>query len=202
MEQINLSQALLTALFSMFVDSNNPTTTTSEKINSSAETYITSTDSHCKVLNPYPQPNESITWSGACVDGFASGKGTIQWYEDGKKTDIFIGQFRHGKQYGAGKAIWANGDIYEGNYFDDKPHGNGKYIWANGSSYIGGYKNGERNGFGTLALVKKDGGLKDWEQDNLGHWQGNVYIVQGMFSHENLEIKCSSIEKCKQKKEK
>ena len=27
----------------------------------------------CKVANPNPKPNESVLWSGPCVNGFAQG---------------------------------------------------------------------------------------------------------------------------------
>ena len=31
----------------------------------------------CTAWNPNPQPGETITWTGACVDGKASGEGTL-----------------------------------------------------------------------------------------------------------------------------
>lgn len=40
------------------------------------------TDKGCKVWNPSPQPNESVTWSGECVDGKAHGNGILQWYQN------------------------------------------------------------------------------------------------------------------------
>lgn len=40
------------------------------------------TDKGCKVWNPNPQPNESVTWSGECVDGKANGNGILTWYKN------------------------------------------------------------------------------------------------------------------------
>jgi hypothetical protein len=43
----------------------------------------------CKVLNPFPQPGEGVEWSGTCVDGFATGVGTLTWLKEGKPTERF-----------------------------------------------------------------------------------------------------------------
>ncbi len=177
---MDFGQLLITSLLSMFVSSNNPTPT--DKPTTSAETYITSTDSHCKVSNPTPKENETITWSGACVNGFANGQGTVQWYQNGKKTSTFIGNLRNGKMHGKGKAIFSNGNIYLGNFKQDMKHG-----------------------YGKLTLVKDDETIKainSWEKNNRGYWQGDVYIVQGIFKNGTLEIACSSPKDCKQKGEK
>lgn len=37
----------------------------------------------CKIWNSNPIPNESISWSGECVNGKAHGNGILIWYEDG-----------------------------------------------------------------------------------------------------------------------
>ncbi len=33
----------------------------------------------CVVWNPYPQEQETVTWSGACANGKAQGRGTLVW---------------------------------------------------------------------------------------------------------------------------
>ncbi len=237
METNSLLMALGLALFGSGADKATPSIST--------ETYITSTDSHCKVHNPYPQPNETVTWSGQCVNGFANGKGTVQWYQNGKKTDVFVGNFYNGKMHGKGKVVYANGgfyegdyfngnlhgkgkmtwengityqgdwkngkthgkgklilpngDIFEGNFINNKINGKGKYIWANGSTYIGGYKNDEKNGYGKLTLQRSNTIIDRLKIENTGHWQGDVYIVQGIFKDGTLKIECSSPTECKKK---
>lgn len=37
----------------------------------------------CLVFDPAPQQKETVTWTGNCVDGKASGAGEIVWYVDG-----------------------------------------------------------------------------------------------------------------------
>ncbi len=164
------------------------------------KTYTTTTDSHCKVLNQNPQPNETATWNGNCINGFASGKGTLQWYENGKKTDVVIANFHNGKKTGKGKYIYANGDIYEGDYLNGKKQIKGKYTWLNGSFYIGRYKDSKANGYGKLTLVKSDKNtIVEYSQKGKGHWQGDVYIVQGIFKDNALVLECNSEIDCQQK---
>ena len=55
--------------------------------------WITATNQPCKIWNPAPQPNESVTWSGSCKDGFASGKGVLHWTENGKPDAVFDGEY-------------------------------------------------------------------------------------------------------------
>src|SRR4051812_2997946 len=60
--------------------------------------WITATNKPCKIWNPAPQPNESVTWSGSCKDGFASGKGVLHWTENGKPDAVFEGKYAKGKR--------------------------------------------------------------------------------------------------------
>ncbi len=40
----------------------------------------------CVVWNPHPHEQETVTWSGACANGRAQGRGTVVWrnVEDGE----------------------------------------------------------------------------------------------------------------------
>src|SRR3954462_8225955 len=58
-------------------------------------------DSHgCKVANPHPQPIESISWTGACKDGYAEGPGKVLWFSQGKANGMTSGTFKRGKLSG------------------------------------------------------------------------------------------------------
>jgi hypothetical protein len=46
--------------------------------------WVTDSKAGCRVWNPAPKPNENVTWSGACENGYAQGQGVEQWYSDGK----------------------------------------------------------------------------------------------------------------------
>ena len=83
--------------------------------------WITATNKPCKIWNPEPQPNESVTWSGPCKDGLASGKGVLRWTENGKPDVQFDGQYANGKRNGPGVMITPDGHRTEGNWADDEP---------------------------------------------------------------------------------
>ena len=82
--------------------------------------WITATNKPCKIWNPQPEPNESVTWSGPCKDGFASGKGTLFWTEDGKPDVEFDGEYANGKRNGLGVMITPDGTRTEGEWVNDQ----------------------------------------------------------------------------------
>ena len=83
--------------------------------------WITATNKPCKIWNPQPQPNESVTWSGLCKDGFASGKGVLHWTENGKPDLEFDGEYANGKRNGFGVMITPDGQRSAGEWVDDQP---------------------------------------------------------------------------------
>jgi hypothetical protein len=94
--------------------------------------WITAEGSGCKVWNPCPQRYETVTWSGQCVNGFAEGRGVLQWLLSGKLHDHYEGTQHAGKANGRGVFTFANGDRYEGDFRDGKFNGRGVYTFANG----------------------------------------------------------------------
>ena len=82
--------------------------------------WITTTNKPCKVWNPEPQADESVTWSGPCQDGFASGRGILRWTENGKPDVVFDGEYADGKRNGHGILITPDGNHVEGEWRDDK----------------------------------------------------------------------------------
>lgn len=81
--------------------------------------WITATNKPCKVWNPAPQANESVSWAGPCKNGFASGKGVLLWTENGKPAVEFRGKYANGKRNGHGVIIMPDGRREEGDWFDD-----------------------------------------------------------------------------------
>src|SRR5580692_5367098 len=87
---------------------------------SAAPGWITATNTPCKIWNPEPQPNESVTWSGGCKDGLADGKGILRWTENGKPDVEFDGEYENGKRNGPGVMITPDGHHIEGDWVDDE----------------------------------------------------------------------------------
>jgi hypothetical protein len=82
--------------------------------------WITVSNQPCKVWNPRPVPNESVTWSGECRDGYASGPGTLRWTVDGQLDAVYEGTYVNGKRQGHGVLTLANGRRIEGEWFNDE----------------------------------------------------------------------------------
>ena len=65
--------------------------------------------SNCAVWNAFPKPNETGTWSGACANGKAQGRGTQVWryLEDEEwKESKYTGEMKNGKEHGRGVYVW------------------------------------------------------------------------------------------------
>ena len=105
-------------------------------------------DKGCKIANPFPQPKESIAWTGGCVDGLAEGEGILQWLEDGKVTARYEGQLSKGWANGRGVLTNPNGTVYKGEWKDSRENGEGKLDWPDGSWYEGQWRDGKPNGYG------------------------------------------------------
>ena len=75
--------------------------------------------------------DEVVTWSGACIDGKASGHGRgIFTYVDGARYE---GEWRENKRHGRGILTLANENRYEGEWREGKIHG---LEWAPGAGQV------------------------------------------------------------------
>ena len=83
---------------------------------------------------------EPFTWTGACVDGKASGQGRMTI---GGGNGVYDGTMQAGKLHGHGTEIWANGDRYEGEYRDGDFNGRGTYTRANGDAVTCEFRDGK-----------------------------------------------------------
>lgn len=81
--------------------------------------WIADSKTGCKVWNPSPEARETIRWSGSCEGGYAQGKGTLQFFENGKPGDRFEGEYQAGKRNGHGVVTMSNGTRIEGDWRND-----------------------------------------------------------------------------------
>ena len=127
--------------------------------------------SGCRVWDFNPQPNETIVYTGACLNGVASGHGIVEWYVSGK-----LGQRTEGDRIEGHLNGWASiqniydGSHFEGEFRDDVKNGTGTYTYSNGNRYQGDWKDGQRTGKGVLTFT--DGGRYDGEFKN-GKYEGH-----------------------------
>jgi len=72
--------------------------------------WITSKEG-ARLWNPNPQPNETCTWTGSKdADGYATGKGLIIWYTDGKVTQASQGTYSRGRNIATSITLYASGN--------------------------------------------------------------------------------------------
>ena len=103
----------------------------------------------CKVANVFPQEGESIQWTGACEQGFASGQGTLTWKINGETTDVYEGPLVKGWAEGEGKLTRKTG-VYTGEWKNSLQNGKGRYQHEDGTWYQGGWKDGKPHGHGQM----------------------------------------------------
>jgi hypothetical protein len=139
----------------------------------------------CKVYDPNPQPDETVTWSGRCLDGYADGPGVVQWLlagkpgsrfegmlvrgkSEGQGSEVFQngarfdGTFHEGERTGKGISTFPNGDRYEGDWLHDKHTGHGVQTRANGDRYEGEFADGKWSGKGTFTSSSGERYSGDW----------------------------------------
>jgi|GEM_PF-506678 len=109
----------------------------------------------CKIWEPTPGKNETVTWSGACVNGYADGTGTLQSIVNGALFSTYDGNLAGGKQEGKGSTLYANGDRYEGSYVNGQFEGLGMIQYASGIRYEGSWKAGKYDGIGKITTRDK-----------------------------------------------
>ena len=122
---------------------------------------------NCRIWNPSPKINENISWSGACVGGYAEGFGTVTWFVN-RKLDLELkGNYSKGKFNKYVEIIFANGDSYKGDSENGVLQGQGIFIWADGKKYIGEFREGRLHGQGKLNWPEGDEYVGDFEEGQL-----------------------------------
>ena len=129
--------------------------------------------SGCQVWDPNPQLDESVDWSGACLNGHADGAGTVRWLKGGAAIETDEGEWRDGRQVNKGIQTWPGGR-YEGELADGEPNGQG-VLTLQKLRYEGEFRNGKPNGLGTLTAgdesvrgTWKDGCLQGQRKASIG----------------------------------
>ena len=139
--------------------------------------WITDARTGCRVWNPYPQPKETVTWTGACSNGLAQGHGVMQWFEDGKVNSRHDGEYRDGKANGRGVVTFASGSHYDGKFCDSKRNGRGVFTFADGTRYDGEWRDDKADGVGTKTSA--DGQVHSGTWTNGCFRQGDRWATVG-----------------------
>ncbi len=147
--------------------------------------WIIAENQPCQLRNPNPGPGQTVTWSGACAEGKASGEGRLVWRTD-KGGYTFEGSMRAGMLHGQGTAAWSDGNRYEGGWLDDRRHGRGTYTWPDGDRYEGGWLDDKPHGPGTFTWP--DGSRAEGQWRN-GCFEGDGRLIWIMTTEEACGFK-------------
>ncbi|MFT5111548.1 MAG: hypothetical protein ACI8P9_000868 [Parasphingorhabdus sp.] len=128
----------------------------------------------CGIWNDNTFAEETVSWSGSCVNGKASGYGISIWTwkaeDDERLSDRYEGLMIKGRKQGKGFYQYANGNRYIGDFRNGFKHGNGVfYFFASGNTYEGQFDSGDRHGVGKFLFAKS----------------GNLYIGQFKYDQKN-----------------
>lgn len=131
----------------------------------------------CKVWNVHPEPRQTVTWTGPCVDGYIEGAGELRWFLDNKASDWVSGVAINGRLIGKARIQRADGSVSEFDYgsapggklkqaeklagwLEDKRGGckiwNPRSRFGDSVSWSGACKDGFANGYGEAAWYDKD----------------------------------------------
>jgi len=155
----------------------------------------------CRLAPVDPVPARTPSWNGGCKDGFADGKGTLEWHDAaGKRYRMeaavaagqvrgegtlrypdgtqYIGTLKNGIPDGRGYFRDPDGMQYEGDVRMGERTGTAEALYPNGDDYKGGFKNGKRDGIGVITWVlggRCEGGWKD----DRPHGPGKIVYAGG-----------------------
>jgi hypothetical protein len=137
--------------------------------NANAEDLFLSDANGCKVYDPSPEPDETVTWSGRCLDGYADGSGVVQWLDGATPGTRVEGTLVRGKWEGQTSVLNRSGGRFEGSYHEGERSGKGALTWPNGDRYEGDWQHNKRTGGGVLTRANGDRYEGDFVD---GKWSG------------------------------
>ena len=169
---------------------------------------LVQTTTGCNSYTSQNFENMTIEFSGACINGFISGKGIRKIYQKNKlfqtidsefkdgwpngqatTTDAngnkYVGELKDGKPIGQGTFTYASGDKYVGEYKDGKFNGQVTYNSPSGDKYVGEFKDSKRNGQGTFTFANGNKYVGEWKDDKF-NGQGTEYAANGSIISEGI----------------
>ena len=152
------------------------------------------TSDGCKVYNPHPVKNETITWTGKCVDGYARGEGTLTWFKSGNKNQEYTGHMERGNPHGYGKYDYTDGRTREGHYVRGDLTGIGRMIEKDKRNillyyYEGEFKDDQRDGEGLeVYYYPSDGDTSSVYKGNFSHGDRNGAGLVKEYDYNRLSV--------------
>ena len=112
----------------------------------------------CHVWDDHYYADQTVTWTGGCSGGLASGTGTLKRVR-GSEANEHSGLLQDGKRHGRWVVRFASGTVLEGPYVDGKRHGRWVERRSDGDVAEGSYVDGKLHG--RWVLRDADGGVTE-----------------------------------------
>ena len=106
----------------------------------------------CHVWDNHYYGDQTVTWTGGCAGGLASGTGNLKWVR-GDDENEHRGMLREGKHHGLWVERYASGTVQEGPYVNGKRHGDWVLRSASGNVFEGPFVDGKRHGRWVLRFA-------------------------------------------------
>jgi len=120
----------------------------------------------CSLFNADAHPGDTVTWTGACEAGFASGLGTATFTSTDGKSQSFTAEFVKGEiPDGPVVARWGQGWSYEGETVGGHFNGSGILTTDTADRFEGQWSDGKMNGFGVLRRANGERYVGNWKDD-------------------------------------
>lgn len=119
----------------------------------------------CEVWNAWPMPRETVSWTGDCLDGKASGEGRMDWryhFRGEWRGEWYEGALVAGRPHGKGVYAWQQGARYEGDFVEGSFSGRGVFTGAAGERYDGEFRDDRPNGEGTFTSAEGEVIRGEW----------------------------------------
>ena len=139
----------------------------------------------CQVGKLLPAPvDQSVHWAGPCKDGYADGKGVLEWTTKDGITRRIEGTFAHGAVSGEAKLKVGDKFTYIGSLTDGVPDGEGYLRFASELRYEGGLKMMRREGKGVQIYPNGDVYQGEFRADRPNGQGRLTYALGGMVEGE------------------
>jgi len=135
----------------------------------------------CQVMISKSMGNETISWSGECQEGKASGYGVLVILEEGKIVARFKGTMVNGKAEERGKLdfkVVGGYAHYDGDFKNSEFNGLGVLLFPDNSRAEGNFANDNMNGY-IKATISGGGSYEGEVKNNMPHGKGLQISPQG-----------------------
>jgi hypothetical protein len=134
----------------------------------------------CRLAAVRPAPAQAPSWSGACKDGYADGKGVLEWRNKDGKAFRLAASFVAGQVQGEGELHYPNDTVYTGSFKGNVPDGHAYVRYADGGQYEGDIRMGQREGAGEFLYPNGDDYKGQWRH---GSREGFGEVSYGLGGH-------------------